>query len=683
MSRSLYAMLHRRFGPTLPDSERCVQIEAKLQELNLQRTKGQGAALSRDCLSKLSDTTVAIVGGGLAGLSAAWSLSPLKVMITIFEAHDEVGGRVRSDTTFTKDRIIEAGAELIGANHPKWLELARHFGLGLNVVTREEDYERAGLEVRTWIDKLLSRDDAKKLYERMENEVLKPFGQDASLINDPAQPWLQSTLAKLDKESVADQLRARNIKKTDLLWRAMEMLLSNNNVVASLADQNYLALLCLISGGKFGNKEPYMGYWRETEVFRCAAGSQALATNMAHELQSKYKCKIQRGTKVTDINLAKRVTLKWENIHGKKQGQGLFDYVILAVPPSVWGNLKITPFDPLKTIGLMQMGPAVKFLSNLSERFWIKQGNAPASWSSMIGQTWEGTDNQTRLGEQGIDLSVFAGGQVHTVAEFKKGLELLYPGYSTKIKPTKLHPDGTKLVDWPNEPFIKTGYASPKPGQVFTVGKELNETFQGRMFFAGEHTAMNFFGYMEGALSSGEHAAHAVIDKVCGRASEFVASRALSAPGTRVLPGSHEGTVFEDENAGEESMAEPTSRGEFTRTDLWRLPDVLSVEASKVRFAKPRLHYTGTRPALSHEAIQILVRTNGPFPVRAWSPAIFVGEIAILEYETVQPNVYRFFAYDMAALREGAAISLGWPQFPERKVRTQFVFQLRGTELVS
>ncbi len=67
MSRSLYAMLHRRFGPTLPESERCARMEAKL---NLDRAQWQAAALPADCKSKLSDTTVAIIGGGFAGLAA-------------------------------------------------------------------------------------------------------------------------------------------------------------------------------------------------------------------------------------------------------------------------------------------------------------------------------------------------------------------------------------------------------------------------------------------------------------------------------------------------------------------------------------------------------------------------------------------------------------------------------------
>ncbi len=71
------------------------------------------------------------------------------------------------------------------------------------------------------------------------------------------------------------------------------------------------------------------------------------------------------------------------------------------------------------------------------------------------------------------------------------------------------------MVDWSRQPFIRTGYSSPRVGQVFTIGKELNEPFGGRLFFAGEHTQLDHFGYMEGAIRSGERAARQVLDQAC------------------------------------------------------------------------------------------------------------------------------------------------------------------------
>ena len=96
----------------------------------------------------------------------------------------------------------------------------------------------------------------------------------------------------------------------------------------------------------------------------------------------------------------------------------------------------------------------------------------------------------------------------------------------------------TKLVDWSRQPFIRTGYSSPRVGQVFTIGKELNEPFQGRLFFAGEHTQMDHFGYMEGAIRSGERAARKLVDQLCQPVTKppdpvMVAATGISAGSAR------------------------------------------------------------------------------------------------------------------------------------------------------
>ena len=39
-------------------------------------------------------------------------------------------------------------AELIGTNHPMWLAFARHFGLAMSMLTGEDQYDAAGLEMR-------------------------------------------------------------------------------------------------------------------------------------------------------------------------------------------------------------------------------------------------------------------------------------------------------------------------------------------------------------------------------------------------------------------------------------------------------------------------------------------------------------------------------------------------------
>jgi monoamine oxidase len=513
-------------------------------------------SLPQDCLKKLKSMkpppSVAVVGGGLAGLMAARELGQLGIKVTVFEAYKEVGGRVRSNRTFSQGRITEEGAELIGSFHTKWLGLARKYGLA--VVSRMDPdlYQRAGLDVKLKLDKKLSMDEFKQLSEAMETRILKPIALLAKLIRDPSRPWRQDVLKKFDGVSVQDALpkfcriaKRKPGNKDERLWKMIEFKLVNDEV-APLDEMNFLGLLCKVRGGqgeRFGAGLPpiLMGYWDELEIFRCADGCQQLATEMATEIETKPGCRVELSTMVTVIDIKKdEVELTWVPVRNGKPALGsgqteTFAFVILAIPPSVWGGVDIKPKHPMDKdkLGLMSMAPAVKFFSDVKERFWFKEKPpaAPYGGSLTLGQVWEGTDNQTRIEleipgpqgrpqkvKQGIVLSVFAGPilpgrRVPTQEQFKDRLKDLYQKYDPT--PVTGNVQNTLFANWPIEPFIETGYVSPTKDQIFEIGKKLSESFLDRLFFAGEHTQMDFFGYMEGALRSGERAANALMLQAC------------------------------------------------------------------------------------------------------------------------------------------------------------------------
>jgi monoamine oxidase len=94
-----------------------------------------------------SGDSVAVIGGGFAGLAAGFYLAGERARFSVFEARDGVGGRVRTESAFISNRLIEAGGELIGMNHPIWLTLALKFQLALSVVTPDIDFAGAGLHM--------------------------------------------------------------------------------------------------------------------------------------------------------------------------------------------------------------------------------------------------------------------------------------------------------------------------------------------------------------------------------------------------------------------------------------------------------------------------------------------------------------------------------------------------------
>jgi hypothetical protein len=111
------------------------------------------------------------------------------------------------------------------------------------------------------------------------------------------------------------------------------------------------------------------------------------------------------------------------------------------------------------------------------------------------------------------------------------------------------------------------------------------------------------------------------------------------------------------------------------------LPMIIDVKAVRVRYERPRVYYLHRQRRATREAVEIIVRTADRLPITSISPALFVGEVPLVEYEGVGPNVYRFFAFEFAKLRRGDPISLGWPYSP-KKVRTNFRYQPRSGILV-
>ncbi len=73
--------------------------------------------------------TIAVVGGGIAGLAAAHQLAADGVNVTIFELGDRVGGRIRS-SPFAGLPDIDEGADAFLARVPEGIALATDVGLG-------------------------------------------------------------------------------------------------------------------------------------------------------------------------------------------------------------------------------------------------------------------------------------------------------------------------------------------------------------------------------------------------------------------------------------------------------------------------------------------------------------------------------------------------------------------------
>lgn len=75
---------------------------------------------------------IAIVGAGIAGLTAAYYLKKFGYTVTVYEASDRVGGRMTTDTI--NDCLIDRGAQFLSSEYSTLLPLIQELGLDTELV---------------------------------------------------------------------------------------------------------------------------------------------------------------------------------------------------------------------------------------------------------------------------------------------------------------------------------------------------------------------------------------------------------------------------------------------------------------------------------------------------------------------------------------------------------------------
>jgi monoamine oxidase len=143
---------------------------------------------SRSATARTAAPRVVIIGAGYGGLSCAYQLQRAGAQVTMLEARQRLGGRVHSLDSLLSGKRVEAGGELIGLNHPTWLDYAKRFGFSLSELPESDEADSPIL-----IDgrRLVGKEVA-QIWSVLD-QVLQSMNNDARTINRQ-QPWLSAKL---------------------------------------------------------------------------------------------------------------------------------------------------------------------------------------------------------------------------------------------------------------------------------------------------------------------------------------------------------------------------------------------------------------------------------------------------------------------------------------------------------
>jgi monoamine oxidase len=450
--------------------------------------KLQGAPLS-----------VVVLGGGLAGLSAAFELQKAGHNVTILEARKKPGGRVRTIRGFFSDGLYaEAGPLSFPSDHEFTYGYATDFKLplqptfkfGLNQIA---DVNRQVFQLNSTSIPLNLTDAERKA--GVIGLIALYLGQYMNQVGNARRPgWPPPEVAGLDQRSCKQLLQDLGASDAAIALIQASQLGLLGFGIESISALDAVFTEAIASGAPFyeitgGNdllvqafRQNYNGIYRKRSVV------QAIDQD-------------QTGVTVTYLRSGTQQTIR-------------ADRVVCALPFAVLGDIQVTPaFSAAKQQAItgLKLTPITRTYLQFSSKVWEDHGLDGYGITDLEMQnTYSPT--LTQGGTRGI-LASYAGGQnaLNLGAMSESERESLVLGQMSSLfgSLSNRFEFGTSQI-WQDEPYARGAYTYFQPGQMSTLLSVAQQP-EGFIHFAGEHTSA-WHGWMNGALESGNRVAAEIND---------------------------------------------------------------------------------------------------------------------------------------------------------------------------
>ena len=514
-------------------AERAEARERSLRAINrrdfLAGTAAAGAAVALGGSSafapgaRAGGARVAIVGGGIAGLTCALTLLDKGVAATVYESSDRVGGRMHSDSRgyWSDGQTSEWCGELIDSGHKTILTLAQRYRLatvdllGAEPNGSEDTYKFFG----SYYPKDQADIDFQPVHQALQGDVQAASYPTLFNLNTPGG-------VALDHMSVYDWIESRVPGGHRSQLGVLLDVAYNIEYGAESTDQSSLNLVYLL--GYKARPGNFAIFGASDERYHIVGGNERLPGAIAADVTARGST-IRTGWRMTSIarNPDGTYSLAFDGV----KAPVVADQVVLALPFAVLRTLdyRKAGFDSLKNTAIQDLGRGRN--SKLHLQFTSRPWNGTGAWPGISnGSTYADTGYQNtwdvsrgQAGSSGIVVD-YTGGDVagsfrpstpysdasslqvaNYAAAFLRQIEPVLPGITARW-------NGKATLSVPMlDPNLNLSYTYWRVGQ-YTAFSGWEKQRMGNVHFAGEQCSQDFQGYMEGGASEGVRAADEILD---------------------------------------------------------------------------------------------------------------------------------------------------------------------------
>lgn len=423
------------------------------------------------------DGNVIILGAGAAGLYAAQQLLDRNIDVTVLEASDRYGGRVRLQQEFF-DFPMEEGADWIYGNNNIWHDLVVESGSTIIDYTGSPLYEVDG-KVQT--EEELSNDVDFLSVINFVNDVPNYNGPDLTVRNAVISAGLNTRVHHI-ADAMTSNSRGSSFETISMKGISVSENLWNDGEGKYLVENNALVNLL---GGRF------------------------------HKVASSV---LKLNTQVVSVNYSDGDKIILTDSNG---GTHECTVLITTVPINIIkeGDISFNPALPIsKTSALDRIGmdKGYKVMLGFYVNFWgqdvtsiYTDGTAPEYYCPGKGRSSMNRILSALINGKQAD-SLVGKSDEEIVQLLLAELDELYDGEASQ----QFDETTTYVTDWGGDPFFKGVKSYPLvsgAGAAAEYAKPINN----RLFFAGEATSSNGnYGTVQGALESADRVVKEVLEAI-------------------------------------------------------------------------------------------------------------------------------------------------------------------------